>query len=395
MTATDQNINHRCTRTNPGFQYAEAEESCAFIDGFALNNEVLNLPMKFLNFALTVSSCFIASLAEAAERPNIISVSADDMSTRELPIYESSTWTNDRSDDRSDLSVRTKTQVLDQLAKDGWWVKTGGASVGYSPNGAMISPGRYARLHKWRLVAAEPVERGSDVPLKDRKKRPKKLQAGTETSDDWELAFQDDYEGRTEIGESYSTARGHEDAWSVADGVLVGKQTNDDHGAVIRTEMDFSDVDIQFSFRFSGGTSFNFVIDDKNEKSVHAGHVARVSISAKRLKISDDKTGGMNLEVRKQRKDKNLSAEESAALANLLARTQSTVKLDLQPGKWHTLRIRMKGDIMKAFVDGQLVTSLRSLGFAHPTKTKFGFTVNGQTIDFDNFVVRRPKPVSE
>ena len=44
---------------------------------------------------------------------------------------------------------------------------------------------------------------------------------------------------------------------------------------------------------------------------------------------------------------------------------------------------------MKAFLDGEMVTHLHSPGFAHPTKTKFGFTVNGQTIDFDNVVVRK------
>ena len=61
--------------------------------------------------------------------------------------------------------------------------------------------------------------------------------------------------------------------------------------------MDFDDVDIQFNFRFGDGKSFNFVIDDANEKSVHAGHICRVSIIPKYLRIGDDKTGSMNLEV--------------------------------------------------------------------------------------------------
>jgi hypothetical protein len=145
------------------------------------------------------------------------------------------------------------------------------------------------------------------------------------------------------------------------------------------------------NFRFSGGTSFNFVIDDQNEKSVHAGHICRVSISPRRLNISDDKTGGMNLEVRRIRQDKNRSAEDSEALQEILARTQSAVKVNLQPAEWHTLRIRVKGDIMKAFLDDVLATSLHSPGFSHPTKTKFGFTVNGATIDFDNLRVMKPK----
>lgn len=158
----------------------------------------------------------------------------------------------------------------------------------------------------------------------------------------WTPSFKDDYENRTQIGRQYTTARGHEDAWTVSDGILVGKQTNNDHGAVIRTELEFDDVDIQFDFRFSGGKSFNFVIDDQNEKSVHAGHICRVSVFSKSLRIGDDKLGAMNLEVRRQRQDNNLSGKAAAALAQLLKRTQSSAKVDIKPGKWHTLRIRIR-----------------------------------------------------
>lgn len=207
----------------------------------------------------------------------------------------------------------------------------------------------------------------------------------------WTVTLKDDYEDRDEIGELYVTARGHDDSWSVQDGILIGKQTKDDHGAVIRTKLDFDDVDIQFKFRFSGGKSFNFVIDDENEKSVHAGHICRVSIFPKYLRIGDDKTGGMNLEVRKQRQTNDLSPEATQSLEALLQRTQSSAKIEIKPGQWHLLRVRIKADIMKAFLDDELVTSLKSPGFAHATKTKFGFTVNGQSIDFDDLTVRQPK----
>jgi hypothetical protein len=171
--------------------------------------------------------------------------------------------------------------------------------------------------------------------------------------------------------------------------VLVGKQTKDDHGAVIRTKLDFRDVDFQFDFRFQGGKSFNFVIDDANEKSVHAGHICRASVFPKQLTIGDDKTGAMNLEFRKQRKNKNLSVEKSKALQKVLDRTRSKAKVTIKQNQWYTLRIRIRGDMMKVFLDGEMVTKLKSAGFAHPTKTKFGFTVNGQSIEFDNLVVRQ------
>jgi arylsulfatase A-like enzyme len=250
-------------------------------------------------------------------------------------------------------------------------------------------------LPRFDLFDTEPDAPGVvDLPpMKNKKfgksrKNNKRVAANAATKGSWSVVFNDDFEQRDHIGGSYATARGHDDSWSVVNGVLVGKQTKDDHGAVIRTEVDFDDVDIQFDFRFNGGKSFNLVIDDKNESSVHAGHICRASIFPKRLIVRDDKTGAMNLDVRKQRKEKDLSTEDSAALTKLLAETQSAAKVDLQANQWHTLRIRIKGNIMKAFLDGELATNLRSPGFDHATKTKLGFTVNGQSIEFDNFVVK-------
>ncbi len=232
---------------------------------------------------------------------------------------------------------------------------------------------------------------GKNGPGVENPRSDKRLTATTQTQSKWKLTFHDDYEGRGEIGGDYKTSLGHEDAWTVRDGVLVGKQTRDDHGAVIRTEIDFDDIDIEFDFRFDGGKSFNFVIDDANEASVHAGHICRASVFPRFIRISDDKLGGMNLEVRKLRKDPNLAPEEATKLKALLERTQASAKIDLKQGVWYTLRIRIRGEVMKAFLDDELVTSLRSPGFAHPTKTKFGFTVNGQSIEYDNLMVRQPR----
>lgn len=207
----------------------------------------------------------------------------------------------------------------------------------------------------------------------------------------WTVTFRDDYNDRDSIGKNYFTARGHDDSWSVNHGVLIGKQTKDDHGAVIRTELKFDDVDIQFDFRLNSGKSFNVVIDDANEKSVHAGHICRASIFPKSLMISDDKLGAMNREVRKQRQDKSLSNEKAAALQKLLNRTRSSVKIAIKRDEWQTFRLQIRGDVMKAFLNDKLVNSLKSPGFAHPTKTKFGFTVSGQSIEFDNLTVRQLK----
>jgi hypothetical protein len=201
------------------------------------------------------------------------------------------------------------------------------------------------------------------------------------------LVFQDNFEGRSEIGDAYFTALAGDDAWVIQDGILIGKQTNPAHGAVIRTELPFADIDIVIDFRFSGGSRFNFVIDDNNEKSVHAGHICRVSISPNNLKISDDKTGNMNLSVRAKRQSETLSEGEKKSLQDLLDRSAASAELSLTEGRWYQLRVRIQNDLMEAYIDSKLVASLRSPGIAHPTKTKFGMTVNGATIDFDNLLV--------
>ena len=42
---------------------------------------------------------------------------------------------------------------------------------------------------------------------------------------------------------------------------------------------------------------------------------------------------------------------------------------------------------MEAHLDGKKITSLRSPGIDHPTKTKLGMTVVESTIDFDNLKI--------
>lgn len=46
--------------------------------------------------------------------------------------------------------------------------------------------------------------------------------------------------------------------------------------------------------------------------------------------------------------------------------------------------------VVKVFLDGELQMSLHSRGFTHATKTKFGFTVNGESLEFDKLRVMKP-----
>ena len=51
------------------------------------------------------------------------------------------------------------------------------------------------------------------------------------------------------------------------------------------------------------------------------------------------------------------------------------------------MEVIIRGTVMTVHLDGNQVVTLDSPGFAHPTKTQFGMTVNGTTIDFDNLKV--------
>lgn len=256
-----------------------------------------------------------------------------------------------------------------------------------------------AVLPQFDLFDTEPDAPGVNLPRKESKKakykkrgkasaKPVVSDKRTSPSTKLKLTFEDDFEGRTKLGADYVVPKKMAGGWTIANGVLIGKQVKEDHGSVIRTKMDFDDINISFDFRFSGGSRFNLVIDDENEESVHAGHICRVSVSPKSLKVSDDKTGGMNLKVRALRKRNDLSEGEQRTLDTILAGSEATFPIKIETGSWHQLRARVRGDAMEVFLDGDRITRLTSPGFSHPTKTKFGFTVNGSTIDFDNLKVK-------
>lgn len=115
------------------------------------------------------------------------------------------------------------------------------------------------------------------------------------------VVIEDNFDDREIVGDAYTLKETSKKGWTIEDGSLIGRQVNDNHGVVIRRNHDFADIDLEIDFRFSGGTRFNFVLDDINEKSVHSSHICRVSISPKQLYVRDDKTGSMNLETFKMK----------------------------------------------------------------------------------------------
>lgn len=189
--------------------------------------------------------------------------------------------------------------------------------------------------------------------------------------------FNDRFNG-DQLGKHWRT---HWADLKVGDGVLVVGQAKDaDHGAVLDTLVDFADVDLSFRFRFVGGRQFNVVIDDRNYKGSHAGHICRVVVRPDSIQLGDDKTGIMEKEIFAMRRD----PKRKAAADKLLVGKSKRFPVKLQDGEWHSLQVKIVGEELSVRLDGRSVGSLRSVGIGHGTKTDFGFTVPGRWVHFDD-----------
>lgn len=197
------------------------------------------------------------------------------------------------------------------------------------------------------------------------------------------LIFSDNFE-RQDIGENWIIREKFDGAFAIQKGVLEVKELpNAGHGSVARAEFNFSDVVIEFDMQFNGGKRFNLVMDDRYCKSVHAGHISRVSFSKKGFLVQDDKTGGMNLKIRNQIKK---NPRKKAELKNFLDAKKSFIKMNFKENKWYHVKIIKKRDVLECVIDGK-IAQIKSPGISHSTLNRFGPTVIGDQFLFDNFKV--------
>lgn len=194
------------------------------------------------------------------------------------------------------------------------------------------------------------------------------------------LLFTDNFE-RNSIGDLWEIKDKFKGAFQIKNGKLTSKELkNAGHGSVARAHFNFSDVIIEFDFQFKGGKRFNMVMDDSKCKTVWAGHISRVSFSKNSFYVQDDKTGSMNLEVRKKRK-KNPNDKE---LKKLINSKKSVAKNKFEDNKWYHVKIIKKGTVLQCTVDSKTV-QINSKGISHANLNKFGPTITGDAIWFDNF----------
>jgi hypothetical protein len=198
-----------------------------------------------------------------------------------------------------------------------------------------------------------------------------------------ELLFSDDFQ-REGLGDWKVIIPG----FHVTDGVLVGTQDRQDHGSVGRVYLPMKDVVVSFRFKLAGSPRFNVVFDDKNHKGSHAGHICRVAVARKQVRLGDDKEGIMRNDIFAMRRE----PRQKAAAAKLLEGRSSTVQVDLQVDRWYTMQIEILADQMRVSLDGRPIGYLKSPGLAHPTKESLHFTVTGKETHFDDVKIWRAAP---
>ncbi len=91
----------------------------------------------------------LSSMAEPVKRPNVVILFADDISAREIPVYGSTVWADEKGRTCSDPKLRAETPVLDRLAAEGCYIKNAWSATSCMPSRAMLMTGRYAHLQKW------------------------------------------------------------------------------------------------------------------------------------------------------------------------------------------------------------------------------------------------------
>jgi hypothetical protein len=168
---------------------------------------------------------------------------------------------------------------------------------------------------------------------------------------------------------------------------LWGRHTRADHGAAAGSTVPLPDGNLVFECRFKAGDKVvvGFGFDDKTCKEVHAGHIARVIVSPKRLTLHDDRQGVMRQDIYELRKSDD--AEKKAEGNRLAAGHNATFPITLAADRWQNIRIEIVGDQMRVLLEGTPVGYLKSAGLLHAKKGDLRFHVNNGEARFDDVKV--------
>lgn len=199
------------------------------------------------------------------------------------------------------------------------------------------------------------------------------------------VLFEDDFSG-SQLKEGWGSWKSET---VVRDGVMVGiTPEGSDHPSVNTVKLPpLGDMEVAVSFKFAGSKRFSVMVRDLEYKGSHAGHICHVSVSDTAVTLYDGKTGIFaNHYYNKKKAGGKLNDEENGKLST----TKSTRKIAIDPEKWHDLLIRIEGDVLQVWIDGEPSGMLKSEGIAHTTKSNMNITTVDREVHYDNFSIRTP-----
>jgi len=212
------------------------------------------------------------------------------------------------------------------------------------------------------------------------------------------LLFEDDFERsesqetKDEPGKGWSTnsssrAGGNKQVDLKNGAMYIFVHKTADHAVSVRHDAEFQNGEVELRMMLENPQdtlTLNFA--DMKLKSVHAGHLFKVTVGRRNATIADLKTGVMNLETRTQRK----AGKVSPALKKLLATKSKSFPVKLAAGTWAALKVSIAGDRITVRLDGKPVGSFESEGFAHPTKRMLRLSVPKQAVVDDLKIFSTP-----
>lgn len=151
------------------------------------------------------------------------------------------------------------------------------------------------------------------------------------------------------------------------------------HGIHIHHDAGFADGGTTLRFRFPGlnkGESLTVGHVDRELKVVHAGHLCYANLYSGGILLRDNKTGVSDLAIRAQRQPYLDRKEPLPPELDAILKTKEKIVPWKADDAWHNLTLAFEGDEMRLSIDGRVVVSHRSDGFAHPMKRWLSFSAS-------------------
>jgi len=209
------------------------------------------------------------------------------------------------------------------------------------------------------------------------------LSPALSADDRGKLIFEDDFErtesqeDKDEIGNGWGTnsdsrAGGNKQV-DLKDGAMyIVMHKTADHAVSVRHDAEFQDGSVELRFMLENPKdTLGLDFADLQCKSVHAGHLFKVTVGNDKLDLMDMKTGGMDLKIREKRQKNEVTPE----LKKLLASKKKVFPVKFETGKWYTLNVTITGDTVRVQIDGKEAGAFASEGFSHPTKKMLRLSV--------------------